>query len=334
MKSIRVKTRGGCEVLKYQDEIKPDCTSNRVLLKIIAAGINFADIMQHQGTYPLQLPLPYTPGMEVIGIVEEVGAEVTDVRLGERVAAISFEAGGYAEYILANPEQVIHVADAIDEHTMLALLIQGVTAYLLLDYAANIRSGESVLVHAAAGGVGNLLVQLAKLMNAGDVFGTAGTETKREMIKTWGVNHAIDYNYPNWHENILEITQGKGIDVILDPVGGSAIAQNLSCLGIEGRFINYGWLSGSYPSLTPIQCQNLLFNNQTVSGFAFNVVMERHPNIINTALTQLFAWVQTGKLKPILGQVFPLKDAEMAHAAILERKTTGKVILQVSEFHK
>ncbi|NJL40912.1 MAG: hypothetical protein HC899_32375 [Leptolyngbyaceae cyanobacterium SM1_4_3] len=114
--------------------------------------------------------------MEVVGIVEAVGAYVADVRLGERVAAISFEAGGYAEYIVVKPTQIIHVPDTLDEHTVLALLVQGLSAYLLLDYAAKIRSGESVLIHAAAGGVGNLLVQLAKLMNAGDVFGTAGTE--------------------------------------------------------------------------------------------------------------------------------------------------------------
>ena len=178
MKSICVKTRGGSEVLTYQDKSKPNCTPDHVLLKVIAAGVNFADIMQHQGTYPLQLPLPYTPGMEIIGIVEEVGTEVTEVRLGERVAAISFEAGGYAEYVVIKPEQVIHVPDKLDEHTVLALLIQGLSAYLLLDYAAKICSGESVLIHAAAGGVGNQLVQLSKLMNAGDVFGTAGTGAK------------------------------------------------------------------------------------------------------------------------------------------------------------
>ena len=329
MKSIRVETRGGSEVLTYQDESKPDCTPDLVLLKVIAAGINFAEIMQHQGTYPLQLPLPYTPGMEVIGIVEEVGTEVTEVRLGERVAAISFEAGGYAEYIAIKPEQVIRVPDTLDEHTVLALLIQGLSAYLLLDYAAKIRSGESVLIHAAAGGVGNLLVQLSKLMNAGDVFGTAGTGVKREMIRSCGVDHPIDYNEPNWHENILKITGTKGVDIILDPVGGSAIAQNLSCLGVEGRFVSYGWLSGSCPSLQASQCQGLLFKNQSVSGFAVNVVMDHHPNIVDEALTQLFAWVQMDKLKPILGHVFPLEDAAQAHEAISARKTTGKVILQV-----
>jgi NADPH:quinone reductase len=329
MKSIRVETRGGSEVLTYQDESKPDCTPDRVLLKVIAAGINFADIMQHQGTYPLQLPLPYTPGMEVIGIVEEVGTEVTGVRLGERVAAISFEAGGYAEYIAIEPEKIIHVPDTLDEHTVLALLIQGLSAYLLLDYAAKIRSGESVLIHAAAGGVGNLLVQLAKLMNAGDVFGTAGTGAKRDTIGSWGVDRPIDYNEPNWHENILKITGGKGVDIILDSVGGSAIAQNLSCLGVEGRFVSYGWLSGSFPSLTATQFQSLLYGNQSISGFSVTGVMKHHPDIVDAALTQLFAWVQMDKLKPILGQVFPLKDAAQAHAAISARKTTGKVILQV-----
>ena len=329
MKSIRVTTRGGSEVLTYQDEPKPDCSPERVLLKVIAAGINFADIMQHQGTYPLQLPLPYTPGMEVIGVVEAVGADVTNVRVGERIAAISFAAGGYAEYLLIKPEQIIRIPDTLDEHTVLALLIQGLSAYLLLDYAARIRRGESVLIHAAGGGVGNLLVQLSKLMNASDVFGTASTEAKREMIKNWGCDYDIDYTDPKWHETVLQITNGKGINIILDPVGGSAIAQNLSCLGVEGRFVSYGWLSGDYPSLTTAQCQKLLFNNQSVSGFAVNVVMEHHPDIVDTALTQLLNWVQVGKLTPILGQVFPLKDAADAHAAISARKTTGKVILQV-----
>jgi NADPH2:quinone reductase len=329
MKLIRVETRGGSEVLTYQDESKPVCAPGCVLLKVIAAGVNFADIMQHQGTYPLQLPLPYTPGMEVIGIVEAIGADVTDVRLGERVAAVSFEAGGYAEYIAIKPEQVIHVPDTLDAHTVLALLIQGSSAYLLLNYSAKIRGGESILIHAAAGGVGSLLVQLAKLMNAGDVFGTAGTSAKREMIRNRGVDYPIDYSEPNWHETVLKITGGKGIDIILDPVGGGAIAQNLSCLGVEGRFVNYGWLSGSFPSLTTTQCQGLLYKNQSVSGFAVSTVLKHRTDVVNAALTQLFAWVQMGKLRPVLGQVFSLKDAAQAHTAILERKTTGKVILQV-----
>lgn len=334
MKSIRVETRGGPEVLVYQDQVKPECPPDRVLLKVIAAGINFADTMQHHGTYPLQLPLPYTPGMEVVGIVEEIGANViTDVSLGERVAVLSWEAGGYAEYTVTKPEQVIRIPDLLDAHTVLALLFQGISAYLLLDYAAKIRAGESVLIHAAAGGVGNLLVQLAKLMNAGDVFGTAGTGAKREMIRNWGVDYPIDYTESNWHEKILEITDGKGIDIILDPIGGSAIAQNLSCLAVEGRFVSYGWLSGDCPSLTATQCQNLLFRNQSISGFAISAVMNHHPDIIKTALTQLFTWVQMDKLKPILGHAFPLEDAAQAHAAILARKTTGKVILQVDQYH-
>lgn len=333
MKSIRVETCGGSEVLTYQEVSKPVCSPDRVLLKVIAAGINFADIMQHQGTYPLQLPLPYTPGMEVVGVVEEIGADVTDVRLGEHVAAISFEAGCYAEYIAIKPEQVIRFPDTLDAHTVLALLIQGLSAYLLLDYAAKIQRGNSVLIHAAAGGVGNLLVQLAKLMDAGDVFGTAGTSAKREMIRSWGVDYPIDYNKSNWHETVLKITGGKGIDIILDPVGGSAIVQNLSCLGVEGRFVSYGWLSGSCPRLTATQCQSLLFNNQSVSGFAVNIVMDHHPDVVDAALTQLFTWAQMEKLKPILGCTFPLKDAAQAHTAISTRKTTGKVILQSDRYH-
>ena len=327
MKSILVKERGAADVLKIVELSKPNISTNDVLLKINAVGVNFADIMQHQGTYPLQLPLPYTPGMEMIGTVENIGSEVKNVNLGERIAAISFMAGGYAEYAVIKPEQIIPVPDNISDRQVLALLIQGLSAYLLLSYAAKVRPGESILVHAAAGGVGNLLVQIAKLMDAGDVFGTAGTRQKRDRIKTYGVDYAIDYNNSNWHEEILKITDGKGIDIILDPIGESATAQNLSSLGIEGRFINYGWLSGNCPSLTPKQCQTLLFNNQSVSGFAVNVVMERHPDIVNAAFKQLFDWVREDKLKPVLGSVFTLEDAAKAHQAILNRETIGKVIL-------
>ena len=327
MKSILVKERGTADVLEIVELPKPNVSTSDILLKISAVGVNFADIMQHQGTYPLQLPLPYTPGMEMIGIVENVGSEVKNVNIGERIAAISFMAGGYAEYAVIKPEQIIPVPDNISDRQVLALLIQGLSAYLLLSYAAKVRPGESILVHAAAGGVGNLLVQIAKLMDAGDVFGTAGTRQKRDRIKTYGVDYAIDYNSSNWHEEILEITDGRGIDIILDPIGESATAQNLSCLGVEGRFVNYGWLSGNYPSLTEKQCKTLLFNNQSVSGFAVNVVMERHPDLVESAFKQLFDWVREDKLKPVLGSVFALEEAAKAHQAILNRETMGKVIL-------
>ena len=329
MKSILVKKRGGVDVLKVADIPIPKIEANDILLKIDSAGVNFADVMQHQGTYPLQLSLPYTPGMEMIGIVENVGSNIKNVDVGERVAAVSFTAGGYAEYALINSEQIIRIPEEISDRQALALLIQGLTAYLLLNYAAKVKPGESILVHAAAGGVGNILVQIAKLMNAGVVFGTAGTAEKRTQIKDWGVDYAIDYNNSSWHEDILKLTDGRGVDVILDPVGRSAIVQNLSCLGIEGRLVNYGWLSGSCPSLTPEQCQNLLFNNQSVSGFAVNVVMEHHPQIIDAAFKQLCNWVLQGKVKPKTGLTFPLEDAAQAHQAILERKTTGKLILTV-----
>ena len=327
MRSIIVRERGGVDALTFTDLPKPKVGTDDILLKVDAVGVNFADIMQHQGTYPLQLPLPYTPGMEAIGTVEDIGNRIENVVIGERIAAISFVAGGYAEYILVKSEQIVRVPNKIDNHQALALLIQGLTAYLLLNYAAKIRQSESVLVHAAAGGVGNLLVQIAKLMNAGKIFGTAGTPQKRSQIKSWGVDYAIDYNLANWHEEIISLTDGKGVDLILDPVGGSATVQNLSSLGVEGRLVNYGWLSGNYPSLTPQQCQNLLFKNQSVSGFAVNVVMARHPNLIETVFKQLYDWVWQGKLKPTLGAVFQLEEAAKAHQAILELKTVGKTIL-------
>ena len=329
MKAIVVKERGGAEVLKLQEIAIPQPGSAEVLVKVVAAGVNFADIMQHQGTYPLQLPTPYTPGMEITGIVAAVGNDVSNVSVGNRVAAISFAAGGYAEYIVLPTKQLILLPEDIDFHSVLALLIQGLTAYFLLDYSARFQSGESVLVYAAAGGVGNMVVQIAKIMGARQIFGTVGSEAKRTQIRKIGVDYPIDYTDKGWPEAVLKETQNRGIDVILDPVGASAIASNLRCLGTEGRLVTYGWLSGDYPSITTEQSKTLLFKNQSIIGFAIGVVIEKYPERIRQALHQLFTWLREGKLKPTFDQTFSLNEASAAHTAILNRETSGKVILTV-----
>ncbi len=331
MKAIVVKERGGSEILKLQEISAPQPGSGEVLVKVAAAGVNFADIMQHKGTYPLQLPTPYTPGMEIAGIVAAVGDDVSNIYVGNRVAAISFTAGGYAEYIVLPAEQLIPLPEDIDLHSVLALLIQGLSAYFLLDYSARLQSGESVLVHAASGGVGNMAVQIAKLMGAGQIFGTAGSEAKRTQIRKIGVDYPIDYTDEGWPEAVLKETQNRGIDVILDSVGAAAIVSNLRCLGTEGRLVTYGWLSGDYPSITPEQSKTLLFKNQSIIGFAVNIVIEKYPERISQALHQLFIWLREGKLKPTFGPTFSLNQASAAHTAILNRETSGKVILTVDK---
>lgn len=329
MKAIVVKERGGSEVLNLQEIAVPQPGAREVLVKVAVAGVNFADIMQHMGTYPLQFPTPYIPGMEVAGIVAAVGDDVSHISVGNRVAAISFKAGGYAEYIVLPAEQLILLPEDVDLHSVLAILIQGLSAYFLLDYSARLQSGESVLVHAAAGGVGNIAIQIAKIVGAGQIFGTVGSEAKRTQIYKIGADYSINYTNENWSEVVLKETHNCGVDVILDSVGASTIVSNLRCLGTEGRLVTYGWLSGDYISITPEQSKTLLFNNQSIIGFAVNVVIEKYPKRVHQALHQLLTWLREGKLKPILGQTFSLNKASAAHTAILNRETSGKVILTV-----
>jgi NADPH2:quinone reductase len=327
MQAIVVQQRGGVEVLQLRERPVPQPASGEVLLKIAQSGVNFADIMQHQGTYPISLPLPYTPGMECVGTLSALGEGVTGLSVGDRVGGITFRAGTYAEYVVLPAAQVFPLPDEVDDHSALALLIQGVTAYALLDYAAGLKAGETVLVHAAAGGVGNLAVQLARLLGAGTIFGTVGSAQKARLVGALGVDYPINYRQESWEEVILAQTRQQGVDVILDSVGGSALAGHLRCLAREGRLVSYGWLSGHCPALSPEQSQGMLFKNQSLTGFAVGIPLERHPERVKGMLGQLFGWFAEGKLRPVLGPRFALGQAKEAHAAVLRGDTSGKVVL-------
>ncbi|WP_166482151.1 zinc-binding dehydrogenase [Scytonema sp. UIC 10036] len=329
MKAIVVSERGNPSVLQLQNVAKPIPKPGEVLLKVKAAGVNFVDIMQHQGSYPRQLPTPYIPGMEVAGIVADVGEGVSNTLIGSRVAAITAFAGGYAEYAVVPRQQLVPLPDGISDRTALALLVQGLSAFFLLNGAGRLKSGESVLVHAAAGGVGNMAVQIAKLMGAGLVIGTASSEKKRSRLYEIGVDCAVNYTDPNWSQEVLTATQGQGVDIILDSVGASMVSSNLYCIATGGRFVTYGWLSGEFPVFTSEQMKGILFKNQSITGFAVDVWIEQHPEQFNTSLQQLFTWSLEGKLHPVFNPTFSLKDAAFAHTAILNRETSGKVILTV-----
>lgn len=323
MKAIRINELGGPEVLHLEDIETPTPQQGEVLVKIAAAGVNYADLAQRQGAYLTRTRTPLTPGMEVAGTIEALGPGVTFPAVGTRVVA--FGNGGYAEYTVAPAASIIPIPDNLDFTRAAAFPVQGLTAYQLLRESARISAGESVLVHAAAGGVGTLAVQLAKLMGAGTVVGTASSTNKLDLVHSLGADAAINYTQPDWVEQVKQATAGKGTDIILEMVGGDIAEQSLQCLAPFGRMVVFGAASGEVVQFSGIQ---LMYKNQSIIGYWLTSWMSR-PDRIAVAAQELMQYLAQGKLKIVVGQTFPLAEAAEAHKAIAERKTTGKVVLTV-----
>ena len=323
MKAVRINETGGPEVMHIEEIETPTPKTGEILIKVAAAGINYADLAQRQGAYLTRTITPTTPGFEFAGTVEALGPGVTSPAVGTRVVA--FGEGGYAEYALAQPSTIIPIPDMLDFTHAAAFPVQGITAYQLLRESAHIQAGESVLVHAAAGGVGTLAIQLAKLLGAGTVIGTASNAQKLELIRRLGADAAINYTEENWPEQVKQATGGKGPDIILEMVGGSIAEQSLQCLAPFGRMVIYGAASNQIAQFTGVQ---LMYKNQAIIGYWLTAQLRR-PDHIARAAMELMQYLISGKLEIVVGQTFPLAAATEAHKAIAERKTTGKVVLLV-----
>jgi NADPH2:quinone reductase len=233
--------------------------------------------------------------------------------------------GGYAEYTTAAASAVLPIPPGMDFRQAAAFPVQGITAYQLLHEAGRLAQGEGVLVHAAAGGVGTLAVQVAKLMGAGTVLGTASNASKLELARRLGADVTINYTEENWAEQVIEATDGKGADIILEMVGGRVAEQSLRCLAPYGRLVVFGAASGERASFSSVQ---LMYQNQSVIGYWLTAWMQR-PDRIAHAVSELMKYLATGKLEIVVGQTFPLAEATTAHQAIADRHTTGKVVLLV-----
>jgi NADPH2:quinone reductase len=243
--------------------------------------------------------------------------------VGTRVVA--FGDGGYAEYAIAPATSTIPIPQSLDFTHAAAVPVQGITAYQLLHESAHMQPGESVLVHAAAGGVGTLAVQLAKLMGAATVIGTASNSSKLELVSRLGADAAINYTEADWAEQVKKATGGKGPDIILEMVGGKIAEQSLQCLAPYGRMVIYGAASGQVAQFTGIQ---LMYKNQAIIGYWLTSQLSRTDHIAR-AMMEVMQYLASGKLEIIVGQTFPLNEAAAAHQAIADRKTMGKVVLVV-----
>jgi NADPH2:quinone reductase len=291
----------------------PEAGEGEVLIKVSRAGMNYADTHQRTNDYLTRYELPLVPGGEVAGVREDTG---------ERVVAMT-GLGGYAEYAVAQATLTFPIPDGVDDGTSLALLIQGLTAWHLYRTAGKVAPGESVVVHAAAGGVGSLAVQLGKPMGAGRVIAVASTEDKRALARELGADVAVDAAPEGMKERLEQANQGRKVDVVFEMAGGEVFEASLAALAPFGRLVTYGIASRQ---ANEVNSGSLMRRSRAVIGFWLMHCLGR-PEMVDEALADLFARVQRGELQAHLGGTYPLAEAARAQVDIAERRTTGKVLL-------
>jgi NADPH2:quinone reductase len=316
MRAVRIDEFGGPEVLQVVDVPVPAPGPGEVLIRVSRAGLNFADTHQRHNQYVAKATLPLIPGSEIVGVREDTG---------ERVIALC-GTGGYAEYVVARRDRTWPVPEGVADDTAVALLVQGLTAWHLHRTAAQLRAGESVVVHGAAGGTGSLLVQLAKPMGAGRVIATASTAEKRAAALSFGADVAVDAAPEGLGERLSEANDGNEVDVVYEMAGGQSFDESFAVLAPFGRIVAYGIATREQ---NEIRTGKLLRTSRSVVGFWFFHCLDR-PGMAEEALADLFARVARGELVTHVGATYPLEQAAQAQTDLAERRTTGKLLLNPS----
>lgn len=320
MKAIVFDKIGGPDVLKLGEVPKPQPAPGTVLIRNRAAGINFADTLFRQGQYLVAPKLPDTPGLEAAGEIEALGQGVSGLRAGMRVAALGSKA--YAEYMLAPAAQIIPLPDSVSFEEGAAFPVQTLTAWHMLHTAHRTAPGQTVLVHSAAGGVGIVAIQIAKAAGA-RVIGTVSNEAKMKLAKQYGADEVINYASGDFAAETMKLTGGRGVDLILDAVGGPTLTKGLTCLAPFGHLILYG-RSGGVPE--PLNLFSLFERSIKVSGFVLYTA-NAVPDVMRRGIEESFKLMRDGKLKMLVGKSFPLAQAAEAHRFMESRASVGKLVL-------
>jgi NADPH2:quinone reductase len=320
MKAVRVHKYGGPDVLTLEEMPVPEPKAGEARVKIEAIGVNYIDVYQRTGLYPLQTP--FTLGTEGAGIVDAVGPNVTEVKKGERVGYAMIP-GSYAEYAIVPAARLVPIPPNIDARSAAALMLQGMTAHYLTHSTYPLKKGETALLHAAAGGVGLLLIQIVKQLGA-TVIGTVSTEAKAKLAKEMGADHLILYTQNDFLAEVKKLTDGHGVNVVYDSVGQTTFDKSLDCLRPRGYLVLFGQSSGPVPPFDPGKLAakgSLFLTRPSLAHYTLD-----RAELLQRA-NDLFSWTASGKLKLRMEKTFRMAEAAEAHRQLEGRKTTGKVIL-------
>lgn len=320
MLAIRVHQPGGPEVLVPEEVPLPEPGPGQVRIKVAAAGVNFIDVYHRKGLYPL--PLPMTPGSEAAGVVDAVGPGVEDFQPGDRVAH-AMSIGSYAQYQVVPADRLVKVPEDVSFEDAAAAMLQGMTAHYLACSTFPLAPGHRALVHAAAGGVGLLLVQMAKLRGA-TVYGTVSTEEKARLAREAGVDEVIIYTETDFEAEVRRLTDGKGVDVVYDSVGRTTFAASLRCLKPRGYLVLFGQSSGPVEPIDPQvlnQHGSLFLTRPSLAHYTLDRAE------LSSRAGELFEWLRTGRVRLRIDRTLPLAQAAEAHRLLEGRATAGKLLL-------
>ena len=326
MRAILCKEFGDPSILSLGDIPEPDIAPGMVKIQIHSAGLNFPDTLMIAGKYQSQPPFPFSPGMESAGIAAELGEGVTHLDIGDRVMA-NHGHGGLAEYVLAEADKTFRMPDNMPFDQAAGFTTTYGTTYHALVDRAEMKPGEVLLVHGAAGGVGLNAVELGKLLGA-TVIGTVGADEKKDIVKRYGADHVINYATENFRDVVKELTGGKGADVIYDPVGGDVFDQSMRCINWQGRLLVIGFASGR---IAQLKTNLALLKGCSVVGVFWGSFAARSPEQNRANFEIMLDWYADGKIKPHVSRHFPLEETADAMEFILSRQSTGKVIVTVRD---
>ena len=340
VQQVIITRHGGPEVLHVRETAEPQLKSGDVLIDVKYSGINFADLLMRMGLYPSAPKPPFTPGYEVSGVIAKVGSTENDELLGKSVAALT-KFGGYSSKVVVKKDRLIALPDGIDMAQAAAMPVVYLTSYVMLSLQAHLQKDEWVLIHNIGGGVGLAAVELSRMIGA-NIIGTASAG-KHDRLREKGIHHLIDYNTEDFVARVKEITEGKGVDVIIDPIGGENLKKSYKALGSFGRLVVFGFSKAASgprrkvlhllkeyiktPKFSPIQ---LMGHNKGVFGCHLGMVMDRQ-ELLQECMQKLMSYFQSGDINPHVDRVFPLNRVTDAHQYIMDRRNFGKVLLAADD---
>jgi NADPH2:quinone reductase len=322
MKAVLVREWCSPQDLVIEEVESRQPAPDEVLIKVKTAALNFPDVLLIAGKYQMKPPFPFTPGLEVAGTVEQAAPQ-TGFAAGQKVMA-QVALGGCAEYVAAPAANVHPLPESMSYEQGAGFGLTYQTSYFALAYRAQLQPGETVLVHSAAGGVGTAALQIARALDAGKIIGTAGSDDKLKVILDNGADLALNYQREDFVEVVKRETEGRGADVIYDPVGGELGQRNTKCVAFEGRIILIGFTSGSFSNFVS---NHILIKNYSVIGLHWGAYRQHRPEKIEQAWRELFALFEGGKLNPVIGRVYPMDRIGDAMDFLVSRKATGKLVL-------